>query len=157
MKQLAVALLLCFLSACSLAPGKENSYQFYYINDYDSTGEVLLPVTRYLSQTQDLIAPLDLVKAHLSNGWEPDVKTPFPQGLTVISAEESLPGVVDVMFSEVYGDLSQMNRTVADYAVVRTLTQLPWVVGVRIYIQGMEVDEYATVLREYDMLTLGQE
>lgn len=157
MKQLGLALLLCLLSSCALAPGKENSYQLYYVNDYDSTGQVLLPVTRFLPQSKDSILPLELVKAHLEYGWEPDVKTPFPQGLTVVSAEEVLPGVIDVMFSEDYADLTQMNRTVADYAVVQTLAQMPSVVGVRISVQGMEVDEYASVLREYDMLTLEEE
>lgn len=146
--------LLFLLSGCGIAfPTKENSYQFYYINDLSSTGEVLTGVTRYLPEAQDQVSPLTLMQAHLSYGWEHDVKTPFPQGLVVMAAEEQLPGIVDLYFSEVYSDLVGMHLTVANYAVVKTMNQLPSVVGVRIYVHGVDYSEEAPpILRENDML-----
>lgn len=151
--RLYILLFVLFLSSCGLGPDSENSYQFYYINDYNSTGQVLVPVTRYLPEPRSSISAKTLVEAHLSFGWEQDVKTPFPTGLTVLRAEEGLPGIVDVYFSEDYSDLSGMLETVANYAVVKTLSQLSWVVGVRIYIQGEDYSqEPPAVLREYDIL-----
>lgn len=152
-KGISLLILLVFLSGCELTmPNEEKSYQLYYVNDYSAIGDVLISVTRYLTETQQEIQPLTLMRAHISYGNEVDVVSPFPSDLLVHRAEEEIHGVIDLYFSEEYADLTGIRRTVADYAVVRTLCQLSSVDGVRIFIQGHEEDSTPMILMEKDIL-----
>ncbi len=137
MKKFVWLCLLCCLSACGL-PSQDNKYFLYYVNDYTSTGEVLHAVARYLPQNHQEITVKDLVEAHLRYGLEEDVESPFPLGTQLLAWEMGEDGVVVLHFSSVFGEVSEVNRTVAQFALVETLAQLEGVSGVRIYVQGEE-------------------
>lgn len=153
--QVLSGLLCLFLVGCGIEmPSSEKSYQFYYINDYSTTGDVLVPVTRYLSETVDDIPYLTLVQAHINYGLEKDVLTAYPSGVRVLKTEMVVPQIVDVYFSAEYGELTGISRTVADYALTQTLMQLSRVKGVRVYIQGVEYDSFPEVLRDSDTIMI---
>lgn len=144
-----VVLSMLFLYACYRNfPTEEKLFQFYYVNDYHSTGRALKAIPRYLPETKDEIQWLTLMEAHLSFALEPDVHSPFPNGTRLLTTKEEIPQIADVYFSSEYGELSGIDKTMADYAVVETLCQLPTVTAVRIFVQGKE--EIPPILRSTD-------
>lgn len=132
-------LIVIFLYGCyKNFPNDEQRYQFYYVNDYHSTGTSLSSVPRFLPQSQEEIHWTTLLDAHMNFAQEEDICSPFPSGTTLLATNETIPTVADVYFSSEYGELIGIDKTMADFAVVETLCQLEQVTAVRIFIQGQE-------------------
>ncbi|MFI3255313.1 MAG: GerMN domain-containing protein [Eubacteriales bacterium] len=145
MKKFLSFCLLLTLGGCAI-PSSGNSYQLYYVNEYSSTGQALQSVVRYLPEDQEEIDIKTLVEAHLEYGIPDDVQSPFPSGTTVLRGEVLENGLAEVTFSSEYGELSGIEKTVADFAVFHTIIQLPRVNAVQIHVQGEE--EEPPVLKE---------
>ena len=65
------------------------------------------------------------------------LKSPFPTGVTVLDVHtDTATGTTYVNLSEQYGSLSGFDLTVADYCIVMTLCQIPWVSNVCILVEG---------------------
>lgn len=63
--------------------------------------------------------------------------SPFPAGVTVLDLyTDTASGTVFVNLSEQYGSLSGFDLTIADYCIVMTLCQIPWVSSVRVLVEG---------------------
>lgn len=63
--------------------------------------------------------------------------SPFPAGVTVLDLyTDTASGTVFVNLSEQYGSLSGFDLTVADYCIVMTLCQIPWITNVRVLVEG---------------------
>lgn len=144
--------LLSLGSGCQLhLPSAENAYQFYYVNDYSSTGEALIGVTRYLADKQGDISAKTLLEAHMNYGKEADVRSPYPSGTTLYRVEEE-GSLAQVFFSPEYGELAGIDKTVADFAVVETLCQLARFDTVRIFVASETQGERELLQTEDRML-----
>ena len=63
--------------------------------------------------------------------------SPFPAGVSVLDIySDTASGTMYVNLSEQYGSLSGFDLTVADYCIVMTMCQIPWVSSVRILVEG---------------------
>lgn len=80
-----------------------------------------------------------LVTELLKGPLDMTLESPFPNGTTLLSVERK-GTEVRVDLSGVYGTLSGVALSLADYAVTLTLTQLPDVARVRITVLGQELD-----------------
>ena len=69
---------------------------------------------------------------------EKEFRSPIPGGTTLLSCEVK-GSTVYVDFSAVYGQLSGMDLTLADYCVTLSLTQLPGIYAVRITVAGQDL------------------
>ncbi len=146
-KILSLSFLLLILNGCVL-PSTNNRYELFYINDYSSTGQALHGVIRYLPQSQKEITIKELIEAQLNYGVSDDVKSPFPSGTAVLWGELQENGLAAVGFTSEYGELSGIEKTIADFAVFHTIIQLPDVYAVQIHFQGQE--EPPPILKEGD-------
>ena len=79
-----------------------------------------------------------LVHALLSKPKRSELTSPFPKGTTLLSARLK-DGVLTLNFSKEYGDLTGAKRTLANGAVVLTMTQLKQVDSVVILAVGESV------------------
>ena len=75
----------------------------------------------------------------LKGPGDPTLKSPFPAGTSLNSVKQA-GTEVHVDLSAVYGTLSGVELSLADYAVTMTLAQLPDVARVRITVSGKELD-----------------
>lgn len=80
-----------------------------------------------------------LMDALLRGPEDPELTSPFPKGTSVVSVNR-LGTELRVDLSAVYGTLSGVDLSLADYAIALTLTQLPDIARVRITVQGSELD-----------------
>ena len=69
---------------------------------------------------------------------EKEFRSPIPSGTALLSCEVK-GSTVYVDFSAVYGQLSGMDLTLADYCVTLSLTQLPDIYAVRITVAGQDL------------------
>lgn len=76
-----------------------------------------------------------LMEALLSGPKEPGVRSPFPAGTSMRSVKVS-GGHAAVDMSTVYGNLSGVDLTVADYCITLTLTQLAEIRNVTVTVNG---------------------
>lgn len=67
-----------------------------------------------------------------------EFRSPIPNGTTLLSCEVK-GSTVYVDFSAVYGQLSGMDLTLADYCVTLSLTQIPGIYAVRITVAGQDL------------------
>lgn len=142
------------LTSCGIHVIQENQqYGFYYVNDYTSTGEALHVIIRFLPESKEEISGFTLLEAHMKYGLEVDVKSPYPSGTQLLRIEEGEEQILHVYFSQEYGELAGMDKTIADYAVVATLTQLPYITAVRIFVIGEEAEDVPLLQRE-DVVSL---
>lgn len=80
-----------------------------------------------------------LMKELLKGPADPTLKCPFPAG-TEVNYVERKGTEIHVDLTPVYGTLSGVNLSLADYAIALTLTQLPDVARVRITVAGSDLD-----------------
>lgn len=148
-------LILCLLLSSCMYESESSlyNYEFYYLNQNqdNASGDALVLKNLYLRETPEEITPLTLVQTLIYQGTDPDISSPFPSDLKVIKAEFFLPGVIDVHLTENYSELTGIHRTLANYAIVSTLSQLPTVQGVRIFVAGEE-NAAPPTLRQRDMV-----
>ena len=97
--------------------------------------------------------PSELVQALLAGPASEDLRSPFPKGITLHRCEfdPDQPGHLKVHLSEQYGELTDISLTLADYAIVLTLTQLENVESVEIISGG-----YAANYRSHQILTAAE-
>lgn len=86
----------------------------------------------------------------------PGLASPFPAGVKVLDLHLDTQGTMYVNLSEQYGSLSGFDLTVADYCIVTTLCQNPWVNNVRIMVEG-EIIPYRNRqnMKDTDLLLSG--
>lgn len=148
---MAVALTAILLMAVGGAIGtvsvrqeSANVYDLYFVERNlraASGGDALRAEERALSGGADSTAQqAEALMAELLKGpVDQTLKSPFPKG-TGLNSVEQKGTEIHVDFSAVYGTLSGMDLTLADYAVTMTLAQLPDVARVRITVAGNNLD-----------------
>lgn len=148
---MAVALTAILLMAVGGAIGtvsvrqeSANVYDLYFVERdlrAASGGDALRAEERALSGGADSTAQqAEALMAELLKGpVDQTLKSPFPKG-TGLNSVEQKGTEIHVDFSAVYGTLSGMDLTLADYAVTMTLAQLPDVARVRITVAGNNLD-----------------
>jgi len=94
--------------------------------------------------------PEELVQALLDGPTAEGLRSPFPRGVTLQSWEwdEERPGNLRLRLSEQYSGLTDISLTLADYAIVLTLTQLEGVESVEIL-----TSNYSSHYRSHQILT----
>lgn len=80
-----------------------------------------------------------LMKELLKGPADPTLKSPFPAG-TGVNYVERKGTEIHVDLTPVYGTLSGVDLSLADYAIALTLTRLPDVARVRITVAGSDLD-----------------
>ncbi len=126
---------LLVLGGCVRMAGEEAAYSVYFLTEEGEMGmdEVLVPERRTLPAGTD---PVDGLLGCLLEGPEGEGLTAaIPTGVTV-RAWDLENGVLTVDFSGRYASLSGIALTLADYSVVRTMTQLDGVEAVAITADG---------------------
>ena len=149
---IAIALLTVLLMGIGGAIGKVgvrqesdgSAYSLYFVErDLRSAdgGDALRSEERTLEDgglsTEELAAAL--VAELLKGPADPTLKSPFPKGTALLSAEQK-GTELRVDLSAAYSTLSGVGLSLADYAITLTLTQLPDVAHVRIPVAGRELD-----------------
>lgn len=153
------AFALCLLMSCGLRE-QGTAYDFYFIDDYfqngGSTGDIFVAEQGYYPQELAEMTPASLLYHYISMEVESGMKSPFPTGTVLLSVEEGVSqGVLKISLSAEYGELTGVGRTVADYALLRTVCQLPDYHAVEIYVYGADYQqESPPVLREEDLFSL---
>ena len=149
---IAIALLTVLLMGIGGAIGKVgvrqesggSAYALYFVErDLRSAdgGDALRSEERTLEDsglsTEELAAAL--VAELLKGPADPTLKSPFPRGTALLSAEQK-GTELRVDLSAAYSTLSGVGLSLADYAITLTLTQLPDVAHVRITVAGRDLD-----------------
>lgn len=114
----------------------QQTYQLYYLSDSHSSGSALATEPYSCDGTDEPTS--ELLRALLRAPTSPDLTSPFPKGTALLS-EEQKDGVLTLNFSKEYGDLTGVQLTLANGAVVLTMTQLQQVSGVVILSAGESV------------------
>ena len=155
---IAIALLTVLLMGIGGAIGKVgvrqesggSAYSLYFVErDLRSAdgGDALRSEERTLEDgglsTEELAAAL--VAELLKGPADPTLKSPFPKGTALLSAEQK-GTELRVDLSAAYSTLSGVGLSLADYAITLTLTQLPEIASVSIMVRGKEL-AYRTTQR----------
>jgi len=167
---IAIALLTVLLMGIGGAIGKVgvrqesggSAYSLYFVErDLRSAdgGDALRSEERTLEDgglsTEELAAAL--VAELLKGPADPTLKSPFPKGTALLSAEQK-GTELRVDLSAAYSTLSGVGLSLADYAITLTLTQLPNVNAVSITADGRELPYRETqVLLSADTLLSSRE
>ena len=167
---IAIALLTVLLMGIGGAIGKVgvrqesggSAYALYFVErDLRSAdgGDALRSEERTLEDgglsTEELAAAL--VAELLKGPADPTLKSPFPKGTALLSAEQK-GTELRVDLSAAYSTLSGVGLSLADYAITLTLTQLPNVNAVSITADGRELPYRETqVLLSADTLLSSRE
>ena len=167
---IAIALLAVLLMGIGGAIGKVgvrqesggSAYALYFVErDLRSAdgGDALRSEERTLEDsglsTEELAAAL--VAELLKGPADPTLKSPFPRGTALLSAEQK-GTELRVDLSAAYSTLSGVGLSLADYAITLTLTQLPNVNAVSITADGRELPYRETqVLLSADTLLSSRE
>ena len=161
-KWMILLLALCLLAAGLIGcrggtPGEKGEYVLYFAA---GSGEKHGPALRTEAYTGSLSGengteptPSELVQALLAGPASEDLRSPLPKGVTLQRCEfdPEQPGHLKVSLSERYGELTDISLTLADYAIVLTLTQLESVESVEIISGG-----YAASYRSHQVLTAAE-
>ena len=135
---LGVLLLLAIYGASQFksTPTDQQNYDLYFLSDSYASGSALDTESYTLDGEKEVIK--QLVHALLSKPERVDLTTPFPKGTTLLS-HKLKDKVLTLNFSKEYGDLTGAKRTLANGAVVLTMTQLKQVDSVVILAAGESV------------------
>lgn len=150
-KRWAAVVLLALLlviagGAIGAAGGRQeavNAYNLYFMEQNLRTaagGDALRAEERAMDPGGSAEELADaLMKELLKGPADPTLKSPFPAG-TEVNYVERKGTEIHVDLTPVYGTLSGVNLSLADYAIALTLTQLPDVARVRITVAGSDLD-----------------
>lgn len=152
---LACALAL-LLSGCAFQRAREESeggYAVYFATAASGGGPAVESERRELPAEAD---PAEALLAALFSGpLSETLRSPFPQGVHVLSVERDKRALT-VDLSERYGGLSGAELTVADYCIALTLCQLPGVDAVSVTVEGEPIPfRNRQLLRTGDALLSG--
>ena len=128
---LTAALFLTALCACTQEDAaEEDGLRLWFVSQSDD-GSVALESTVYAGDAQ---IP-DLMEALLAGPDSGELTSPIPEG-TGLRAWSLSGSVAQVNLTGEYNRLTDVERTLADYCIVLTLTQLDDVEGVRISVNN---------------------
>lgn len=130
---LLTALILLTATGCVRATQEEPGYPVYFLPQEMRQGQALVSESRILPKDADPIE--DLLTCLLEGPESEDLTAAIPTGVT-LKEWHIRNGLLTVDFSGRYGSLSGIALTLADYSVVRTLTQLDQVDSVEITADG---------------------
>lgn len=135
---LGVLLLLAIYGASQFksTPIGQKEYNLYFLSDSYASGSALDTESYTLDSGKEVVK--QLVHALLSKPERSDLTSPFPKGTTLLS-HKLKDKVLTLNFSKEYGDLTGAKRTLANGAVVLTMTQLKQVKSVVILSAGESV------------------
>lgn len=136
-----VLVLLCLTGCTSMEQTKEQpvgEYGLWYAVDADRESDDGNSVVEFEARPWNELPSAELLMDSLLAGPERSgLASPFPAGVTLLEVEtDTASGTAVVNLSEQYGSLSGFDLTVADYCIVMTLCQIPWVSSVRILVEG---------------------
>lgn len=146
MRKTALCLALLCLLALPAGCGEreENPYFLYYREadlSFAAGGGVFQTETVYFTEAEsaDPRALAEALLTELLKGpFDETLKSPIPAGTALLSLKlEGSRALVDL--SAAYGSLSGVALTLADCAVVMTLTQIPEILSVEITVRGREL------------------
>ena len=135
---LAVLSLLWAAGGCS-GDGDAGEYVLYFSAGRNTVSGPALVSEPYPQEEGDAApGPGELLEALLAGPAEEGHRSPFPRGVALVSLswDEEQPGNLRVRLSEQYGGLTDISLTLADYAIVLTLSQLERVETVEILSEG---------------------
>lgn len=131
-----VLALFLLLSACVPGGEEEDGLLLYFTPVEVDGGSALRGEPSTLTEENATVDAL--MAALLAGPVSPELASPFPRGVELLGYDLE-EGCVTVDLSEGYGGLSDVELTMADYAIVLTLCQLPEVDCVRITAAGAPV------------------
>lgn len=114
----------------------KRKYTLYFAADNLSSSSALGTETRVFDSGQDIIG--QLIQALLDGPTQPELTSVFPKGTTLLSQSRE-DGVLTLNFSKEYSDLTGAKLTLANGAVVLTMTQLKTVDSVILLSAGETV------------------
>lgn len=136
-----VLALLCLTGCAPMEQANEQpagKYGLWYAVDAGRENADHNAVVEFEARPWEKLPSAELLMNSLLAGPESfGLESPFPAGVTVLDLyTDAASGTVFVNLSEQYGSLSGFDLTVADYCIVMTLCQIPWVSNVRILVEG---------------------
>ena len=128
--------LLFLLPGCAGRQREEDGLVLYFLSAGETATGPALATRPYVGPENP--DPEELLRALLRGPGAEGLASPFPRGVTLQGVEwdETRPGNLRVSLSEQYSTLSDISLTLADYAIVLTLSQLEEVESVVILADG---------------------
>jgi len=161
-KWIALMLVLLCLAGCTPVeqePGQPvGEYGVWYAVDETREGTDYTAVVEFEPRMwQELPSAQTLLNNLFEGPISPGFVSPFPAGVKVLDLRlDTEAGTMYVNLSEQYGSLSGFDLTVADYCIVMTMCQIPWVSSVRILVEGEPIPyRNRQNMRDTDLLLSG--
>lgn len=125
------------LTACGSGEAEEKGPSLWFCASQEEDHGPALAPQPYNGELQ----PEALINALLSGPAQEGLYSPFPRGVALRQCQwdEARPGILMVDLSEQYGALADVSLSLADYAIVLTLSQVEGVEGVEITTGGRRV------------------
>lgn len=141
---LCLVLILAIYGATQGKPAHstKQNYALYFASSNLSDNSALDTETRVFSSDEDISN--QLIQALLDGPTRSDLTSVFPKGTTLLSQSQE-KGILTLNFSKEYSDLTGAKLTLANGAVVLTMTQLKTVDSVRLLSAGEPVLPGTTV------------
>ena len=156
-----VLALLCLTGCTSLEQKSEQpvgEYGIWYAVDDRREGVEHSSVVEFEPRPWKELPSGQTLLASLFAGPEsPGLASPFPMGVKVLDLRmDAKSDTMYVNLSEQYGGLSGFDLTVADYCIVMTMCQIPWVKNVCVLVEGEPIPyRNRQSMRDTDLLLTG--
>lgn len=135
----ALLFLMLTLAGCTANESGGHSLQLFYpAKEYEAGGDVILSqaVDWDIQENVSAAEQVERVVSLLQNrAGEMDFTSPIPQGAELLECTVS-GGLAVLDFSAVYGRLTGLDLTVADYCLTLSAAQIPGVRQVQILVEG---------------------
>ncbi|MGM9537088.1 MAG: GerMN domain-containing protein [Candidatus Onthomonas sp.] len=153
---LLLALCLALLSGCGQSESSDQGLLLYYAARSDTGGQSAALQGEVWQDAPAQPDPGQLVNRLLQQPQNPQLEQVFPANLRLLSWTLS-EGLLTLDFSEEYNGLSGISLTLANYALVLTLTQLDTVDRLTITVDGKSLPEGSGKnLSNEDLLLTGE-